>query len=74
MADDNQQQPPKDDVPFGEPDDVGEGLGKTHPQTDSNIDPDEAYHEGLAEASEVFDPEKNDATDDDNPILMDETH
>ncbi len=45
---DNQTQKPDDnDTPPSTPDDVSDITNPTHPQTDSNVDEDEVYHEGL---------------------------
>jgi hypothetical protein len=46
------------DEPMSLPDDVP-SVEDTHQATDSNIDSDEAYHEGLSEATEASDPDPN---------------
>lgn len=72
---DNQIINPNDNsTPFSDPNDVQSRVDDTHPHTDSNVDPDEQYQEGLSEAAEVFDPEKADPTDDDLNMLMEDTH
>ncbi len=56
---DNQINNPSDtDHPFSQPDDIPQKVDDTHQSLDTNIDPDEAYHEGLGEAAETDDPQK----------------
>jgi hypothetical protein len=43
------------DEPMSLPDDAPT-FDDTHPTTDTNVDPDEAYQEGVSEASEASDP------------------
>ena len=38
-------------TPFSPPDDIESNRPDTHPQTDTNVDPDEAYQEGLDTAT-----------------------
>lgn len=42
------------DVPFSEPDDIrNNNRPDTHPQTDTNVDADEVYQEGLDTATRI---------------------
>ena len=55
---DNQTQLPDDDAtPFSEPEDFETKRSDTHPQTDTNVDSDEVYHEGLDVATTI-DPDE----------------
>jgi hypothetical protein len=48
-----------DDNPMSEPDDIpsaDRGLDDTHPATDSNLQPEEDYDEGLSGAAEANEP------------------
>lgn len=49
------------DTPFRPADDVpGSGtVDDTHPNTDTNVDPDEQYQEGVREAAEAPEPVDN---------------
>ncbi len=49
-----QSDPPDD--PAAPADDQGSNIAPDHPATDSNIDPHEAYDEGIAGAAEVNEP------------------
>lgn len=59
QPDERQLEPPlrEADEPMSLPDDVS-NIDDTHQQTDTNVDSDEAYHEGAAEASEVSNIER----------------
>lgn len=57
---DNQtENPQRGDRPFSKPDDITQNVDPTHPSTDTNVDQDEVYQEGLGEATETNDPEKS---------------
>lgn len=48
------------DAPFSEPDDIQNNTRPdTHPQTDTNVDADEVYQEGLDTATRI-DPDEPD--------------
>lgn len=52
-----QEQLPNDfSTPFSPPSGVQDNTDDTHPATDTNIDPQEQYDEGISGASEVNDP------------------
>ena len=55
---------PGHDNPLGLPDDVSDGqavLDDTHPVTDSNLQAEEEYDEGISGAAEALEPLKGDA-------------
>lgn len=52
--------PDDDDKPFSPPSDVpDDGVPPDHPSTDSNVQPEEVYDEGLGGAAEASDPAQN---------------
>lgn len=57
-----------DDTPFSEPEDINKKSDSTHPQTDTNVDVDEVYHEGLGVAAHI------DPADADEIELMGDSH
>lgn len=70
-SDDNIKPLPEDnDPPFSPPsppvddddDDMPDKLDDTHPATDTNIQPEEVYEEGLSGAAEVKEPSEKEAT------------
>lgn len=62
---DNMATPAPDrDNPLGIPDDISESemaLDVTHPATDSNLQPEEEYDEGIAGAAEAIEPKRGGA-------------
>lgn len=56
---------PTGDNPVSEPDDLPEkekdDLDRTHPSTDTNIQPEEEYDEGISGAAEASEPNQNNA-------------
>ncbi|MDB5169021.1 MAG: hypothetical protein JWO41_377 [Candidatus Saccharibacteria bacterium] len=48
--------PEDNGTPFSPPDDAADKLDDTHPVTDTNIDPQEVYDEGLPGAAEAKEP------------------
>ena len=64
MNDDN-------DAPFSGPDPAMDDLVSTRPETDSDIDDQEYYDEGLAGAAEIDDDEEDeDEMDDDDDVSL----
>lgn len=53
------KKPTKGDRPFSKPDDIDQNVENTHQSTDTNVDQDEVYHEGLDEAAESNTPRKS---------------
>jgi hypothetical protein len=43
-------------TPFSPPSGIQDNIDDTHPETDTNIDSQERYDEGISGASEVDDP------------------
>lgn len=62
-----QELPEDNDTPFSEPRVQQSRLSETHQETDSNIDSDERYQEGLASAAEVDPQTPEDGIPDYNP-------
>jgi hypothetical protein len=62
---------PQDDHPFSEPDDLppsdNQTLSDTHPATDTNIQVEEEYDEGLSGAAEAAEPNSNNQVKGYNP-------
>ena len=58
------------DAPFSGPDPAMDDLVSTRPETDSNIDNQEYYDEGLAGAAEIDDEEDEDEMDDDDDARL----
>ena len=63
----NQQLPEDNGPPFSEPRVQEDKISETHQETDSNIDSDQRYQEGLAAASEVDTPGSEDIIPDYDP-------
>lgn len=59
------------DTPFSPPDGIRDHIDDTYPQTDTNIDPQEHYDEGIEGASETNLSDSNDRIPDD-PLLKDD--
>jgi hypothetical protein len=62
---------PHGDNPMSEPDDVPAtdgALDDTHPATDTGIQPEEEYDEGLSGAAEAEEPHVPAEADDDDPL------
>jgi hypothetical protein len=53
----NLERLPGEEGPVGDPDDISKKLDDTHPATDSEVDPDDEYNNGLSEAAGARDPE-----------------
>lgn len=62
------QLPDEDESPFSEPEDAPK-TDDTDPQTDTNVDSDEAYQYGTSEAAHSDLPEPTDS--DDEPLTND---
>ncbi|HEX7963673.1 MAG TPA: hypothetical protein VF466_03705 [Candidatus Saccharimonadales bacterium] len=58
-----------DRSPAAPPDDVKETLSKADPRTDSGLDADEIYDEGLTSASDI-DALMEDSDDDNQPVRI----
>lgn len=57
-----------DDAPFSGPNPSMDDSVSTRPETDSDIDDQEYYDEGLAGAAEIYDEDDEDDMDDDDDL------
>lgn len=62
------------DAPFSGPDPAADDLVATRPETDSDIDNQEYYDEGLAGAAEIDDEEVDESDMDDDDDIPDGFH
>lgn len=60
-----------EDAPFAGPDPSADANASTHPATDSDIDAQEYYDEGLADAAEMDEEDMDDA---DSVVMPDGFH